>query len=78
MIRRRYCPNVTSVGGMGLSGYSQRKVRRGLLPMRFCKITGLAVRDIIHGRKVKNVEALANQKRWNAFGIWRSVNRDAC
>ena len=46
--------------------------------MRFCKITGLAVRDIIHGRKVKNVEALANQKRWNAFGIWRSVNRDAC
>ena len=40
------------------------------------KITELAVRDVVHGREVKNVGALANPEAWRTSGIGRSSNPD--
>ena len=41
------------------------------------KITELAVRDIIHGREVKNVEALANPEALDCFRNLDALGRDA-
>ncbi|OWK21949.1 hypothetical protein AJ88_13310 [Mesorhizobium amorphae CCBAU 01583] len=37
------------------------------------KITELAVRDVVHGRAIKNKEALANPKRWSCSKICLSL-----
>ncbi|MBK9408458.1 MAG: hypothetical protein IPN47_10500 [Gemmatimonadetes bacterium] len=41
------------------------------------KITELAVRDVIHGRPVKNTDALANPGRSSTFATGRSPTRIA-
>jgi hypothetical protein len=40
------------------------------------KITELAVRDVVHGREIKNQEALANPRRWSCSATCRNSEPD--
>jgi acetoacetyl-CoA synthetase len=40
------------------------------------KIVELAVRNVVHGRDVRNLEALANPRRWSSIGIVTSSGRE--